>query len=233
VIVKDVGGEGAARPVTEPGDYTDLAWAPTAAIDVLAMAKGPAESRELCVGEIADDKRMEPDCKGKPGLTIGRAIHWSPDGRTLLAFGKNAKKEQQGIVRWRSPTPFSSRREDWGDGKFVSDVSDPAHFVADAAISPDGNTLALIANVGSTFFQLFLTAPNDFRMNADPQPLGVRGCKVVWRSDSKQVAVAEGDATCAQGNGAIRAVPVDDPNAAQQLTQNGSNPAFQPRSLEG
>ena len=64
-----------------------------------------------------------------------------------------------GIVRWtlkHGKPPFSADAGDWNTGKFVSDIDTPGKGVLDAAFSPDGKRLALVSNMGSSAFRLWL-----------------------------------------------------------------------------
>jgi hypothetical protein len=109
----------------------------------------------------------------------------------------------------------------------------PSKYVQDAAISPDGETLALLANFSSDSFVLFLTAPNDFKLNADPQRLGATGCKLAWRSDSRELAVVQADQACIQDTGPITVVPIGGGGRPRQLSPDGDDPSYQPVDLGG
>ena len=89
--------------------YTDPAWAPTPDRDVLALARKTSDTESsLCLGALTP-QRLVVRCKQQPGQLVGRAIHWSRDGRTILAFTQDALG-RQGIMRWRSTQPFSPTR---------------------------------------------------------------------------------------------------------------------------
>lgn len=237
VIVKQIAGGGSARPVTPAGEtYANLSWAPSG--DVIAMTRIEAEpppwlpdlpARSFCLGRLVGN-RLRTSCKDQPDIMPGRAIHWSRDGRTLLAFA-NAPKDKKGVVRWRTTKPFSPNERDWRPGRFVGPPSSGGKYLLDAALSPDGTRLALVANFSSDFFQVYLTAPNDFRMNADPRALNARGCKLAWRSDSRELAVVDGGPDCMQDTGAIATVPVA--GEGHSLTPSGDDPSYQPVDLGG
>ena len=118
-----------------------------------------------------------------------------------------------------------------GKGKLVTDTSQPRKGVIDFAISPDGKRMIAVANFDSDAFQLYLGKPKDVLLS-DAKPLGVQACKGAWRSDGKEVVVVQADQECAQSNGQIVRMPIDNPGAQQTLGFTGDNPAFQPLTLE-
>jgi beta-lactam-binding protein with PASTA domain len=223
-----------AAPVALTSDleqYTDPSWAPTPNVNILAMARAKGQDHDLCLGQITQNG-MTPRCIVDPKINIGRAIHWSPDGKTILAFGvlNNGQLGTFGMVRWRSKKPFSPDPADWGQGKFVTDVSTVNHGVIDAAISPDGKRLALVSNLGQSFFSLFLAKPGDYMM-AKAKPTKVPACKVTWRTDSLELAVVQADDACSQDVGSIARLPVDDPQSQTELAARGDNPSYQPLTI--
>jgi hypothetical protein len=197
------------------------------------------QKNALCLGTLGQSGLSAPQCKPLPGnVLIGHAIHWSFDGKSILAFGQGPPVSPtvpgpQGMVEWKSKKPFSPNIDDWGTGKFVTPTDTPGHAVLDAALSPDGKTLALASNINSDFFQLYLTTPGDFKLqNAKAKP--VRACKVAWRSDSKEIVVIDSGHGC-NGDGDTGALlGVFLPSfKAQALNASGDNPAFQPLTLGG
>jgi hypothetical protein len=212
-------------------EYTDPAWAPTADVNVLAMAGAKGSDHDLCLGQITKDG-MTPRCIVEPKFNIGRAIHWSEDGKTILAFSvlNNGTLGTFGMVRWRSRKPFSPDPADWGHGRFITDVSTVNHGVIDAAVSPDGKHLALVSNLGGSFFQLYLAKPTDFLM-AKAKPTRVAACKVTWRADSLELAVVQADETCQQDVGSIARLPVANPQQQTELAPRGDNPTYQPLTI--
>jgi beta-lactam-binding protein with PASTA domain len=217
----------ALRPGTEK--YGDPSFAPIATRSVLAVSRingdGPTADRDLCVGRVKLDE-YQPQCIVDDSFSIGFA-HWSPDGRTILAFATSAKGF--GIVQYTSKRAFSGRKADWGKGEFVTPRSG-GKGVFDVALSPDGKRLAAIANVDSPTPQLYLTTPDDISLHkAKPLPIGA--CKVVWLDSRILALVKLGD--CTQAIGEIVRVSVDDPTRTTQITAAGDNPTFQPLSAGG
>ena len=76
--------------------------------------------------------------------------------------------------------------------------------VIDWAPSPDGKTVAAVANFDSDAFQLYFAKPKDFLLT-DAKPQGVRACKVAWRSDGQEIVVVQADQFCAEPNGQLAA----------------------------
>ena len=96
---------------------------------------------------------------------------------------------------------FSPNEKDWNKGKFVSDIDTAGKGVLDAAFSPNGKQIALVSNIGSSSYRLWLTdntgAADDFLLE-DAKATPTRACKVIWRSDSQVVIVVQGDAKCGE-----------------------------------
>ena len=91
-----------ARPAAS---LADLAWAPTADRNVIAMAtrdgQGTRRHRPLL---RRDHKRRDrrSTCIDEPDFAVIRAIHWAPDGQSILGVGvKSAGCGEFGIVRWK------------------------------------------------------------------------------------------------------------------------------------
>jgi beta-lactam-binding protein with PASTA domain len=219
--------------LTTPGDeFADLAWAPTADVNVLAMGRVTAEDRDLCLGQITGDG-MTPRCLPEPDIQIGSAIHWAPNGKSILAGGVSNKTAGQfGVVRWKTKKPFSADPADWSKGKFVTDVSKPGEGVKEAALSPDGKRLAMVVKTGDRPFQLVLAEPGDFLLT-NANPTSVRACKVEWRPDGRELVVVQADEVCAEDVGSLVRLPVKSPDDQTQLNAAGDNPTFQPLTLGG
>jgi beta-lactam-binding protein with PASTA domain len=227
-----------AAPLTSQSDFiTNPSWAPTGNANVIAMIGWNQDHSRtaLCLSALTKSG-LAPVCKQVPNLNVGHSIHWSNDGKTLLAFGQTPTTGvKQGIVEWKTKKPFSPDINDWSTGKLVTPADTPGHAVLDAAISPDGKQMALASNINSDFFRLYLTTPGDFKLqNAKPTP--VRACKVAWRSDSKEIVVIDSGHGCnsepLQATGALFGVFLPG-FKAQALNASGDNPAFQPLTLGG
>jgi beta-lactam-binding protein with PASTA domain len=218
-----------AVPLTGDGEeFADLAWAPTADVNVVAMGRVNGNDRDLCLGQITGDG-MTPRCIAEPEYSIGGAIHWAPNGKSILAGATSNKTLGEfGVMRWTSKKPFSPDPADWGKGKIVTDISKPNEGVKEAALSPDGKRLALLSNLGGGPFQLVLAKPRDFAMT-NANPTGVRACKVSWRPDGRQLVVVQADENCAESVGALVRLPVNDPADQEQIGASGDNPVFQPK----
>jgi PASTA domain/WD40-like Beta Propeller Repeat len=227
-----------ASPITSQSDIiTNPSWAPTGNANVIAMIGwNQAHTRTgLCLSALTKSG-LAPVCKQVPNLNVGHSIHWTKDGKTLLAFGQTPTTGvQQGIVEWKTKKPFSPDINDWSTGKLVTPSDTQGHAVIDAAISPNGKQMAVASNINSDFFRLYLTTPGDFKLaNAKQTP--VRACKVAWRSDSKEIVVIDSGHGCnsdpTQETGALFGVFL--PNFTEKaLNASGDNPAFQPLTLGG
>ena len=169
-VVKENSGVVPLRPANE--QYGDLAWAPTVDRNVIAMRSDPSgtDDNDLCLAEVRSDATAV-SCKTEPSFSVIRAIHWAPDGKTLIGTGPSSSRGSGtfGIVRWTlkdGKKAFSPNEKDWNKGKFVSDIDTAGKGVLDAAFSPNGKQIALVSNIGSSSFRLWLTdntgAANDF-----------------------------------------------------------------------
>jgi dipeptidyl aminopeptidase/acylaminoacyl peptidase len=134
-------------------------------------------------------------------------------------------------VQWKTKKPFSSDPDDYSKGEIRTDTSKPGQGVLDAAISPDGKTMAVV-NVGANGRpELLLVKRGDFLLS-DPEELKVRACKVIWRPDGQEVVVVQSDNCIDAATGDLLRVPIDDPSKQVQLKLGGDNPVFQPLSVE-
>jgi beta-lactam-binding protein with PASTA domain len=210
-------------------EFTDLAWAPTVDRNVLAMLRKKGNDQDLCFGAISGDG-MKTECLSNPSVNLIKTVRWSPDGKSVFALGVK-KLGTFGIVRYTTKKPFSPDAKDWGKGKFITDIETPQKGVIDFAISPDGKRMAAVANFEGDVFQLFLGKPKDVALT-DAKAVGVRACKVAWRSDNKELVVVQADEVCSEPNGQLVRMPVDNPREQQQLGLSGDNPVFQPLALE-
>jgi Tol biopolymer transport system component len=232
VLVKDLTKEDAtALPLTPAEDiYSDLAWAPTADVNLIAMARVKGDDRDLCIGQLTREG-LTPRCIPEPKFTVGKSIHWAPDGKSIIGFGvRTGKPDEFGIFRWRSKKAFSPDAGDWGKGKLETDVSKGNEGVLDAAWSPDGTRLALISNQGGGPFQLYLAKKDDFLLT-NAKETALRACKVAWRSDGRELIIVQADAFCQEDVGTLARLSVKDTKQQTELGFKGDNPVSQPLTL--
>jgi len=237
IMLKDITKDNAdAVPLTPAGsDDSNLAWAPIADTNVIAFTRATAQDADLCLGKITRDG-MDANCIIEPKVTPNRVVHWAPDGKSILAFAGKNDQSAAGIMRWRlkqGKDPFSSNPSDWSKGRFVSDIERPNKIMIDATISPDGKQIAMISNLGSSRFQLFLGDVKDGFDIEKAKKTNVRACKVVWRSDGRELLVIQSDAICNEKVGALVRVGVTDLRVGEQLNASGDDPVYQPLTLEG
>jgi beta-lactam-binding protein with PASTA domain len=217
----------ALRPKDE--HYADLAFAPTSDKLVLAAARIKGDNREdtdLCIGAVSIDS-YTPRCLEDDRFAVGTP-HWSPSGQTILVSAVSDKGN--GIVRYHSDVPFSTKKSDWGRGVVVTPRS-PAGGVIEEAVSPDGKRLAAIANIDSAAPVVYLTTPDDLKLEKATK-LEIQACKVAW-IDSRWLAAVKLGADCGQDTGEIVRLSVDTPAEATTITADGDNPTFQPLTAGG
>ncbi len=192
------------------------------------MSRVKGDDRDLCIGQLTGDG-LTPRCIAEPKFNVGRAIHWAPDGKTIIGFGTRSL-EEFGMFRWRSKKAFSPDPKDWGKGRLVTDVSKANEGVIDAAFSPDGTRLALVSNQGGGPFQLYLAEKDDFLL-ASAKPTSLRACKLAWRGDGEQLVVVQADESCQEKVGSLVRLPIKNVTDQQQVGFKGDNPVFQPLTL--
>jgi Tol biopolymer transport system component len=213
------------RPLTPAGArYENLAWSPRG--DVLAADRVDGEDSDLCL-MAATGGPVRPRCKREPSFQLALAIHWAPDGRSIIAPGRTTLGQSSGIIEWTTDTPFSADPAKWSAGRFVTDIGRPGKGVIDAAISPDGKRLALVTNFGSGGYQLWLTAAGDYSLSAGERT-GVSACKVAWREDSRELLVTQADRLCQELRGSLVRVARDEPAHQIQVAVNANDPSYEP-----
>jgi beta-lactam-binding protein with PASTA domain len=223
-----------AVPITAPDEvFSDLAWAPTVDLNLLAMFRDKSKAKDhsdqdLCLLQIS--KNQGPaQCLPDPNVNLVKTVRWAPDGKSIYALGAKSGN-LFGIVRYTSKKAFSPDAKDWGKGKFVTDISNPGKGVIDFSISPDGKQMAAVANFDTDAFQLYLGKPKDVLLT-EAKAQNVRACKVAWRSDGVELVVVQADELCQEANGQLARMPVGQPTKQQSLGFSGDNPVFQPLSL--
>ena len=217
---------GQSVAVSERRDvFRDLAWAPTTDRDVLAMVRVEAGATTLCLGRLKG-RRLAPRCLPETGLELGSIVHWTPEGRSLLVFGQRLDGTGGGIVQYTTRRPFSSDPDDWSGGDIVTDDRRPERMAIDATVSPDGQSMIVVANLLAPFYELFVTQPGDFALD-EAERLGVRGCKVAWQADAKAAVAVNG--TCGTDAAAeLVRFSLNDPSQRRALALYGDNPAYRP-----
>jgi hypothetical protein len=124
------------------------------------------------------------------------------------------------LVRWKSGSAFSTDPADWSKGEVVNDSA------REAALSPDGKQLAVIARRGSGPYELYLTKPGNVALD-NAKSTSVPACKLAWQPDSRALVLMQADAQCnTEAVGTLVRSPVDDPTRLDQLKANGDNPTF-------
>jgi beta-lactam-binding protein with PASTA domain len=224
-----------AQPFALTGASTDArdpAFAPTSRANILAFIERGAGGAKLCFATIGPNT-LNPNCTSHPGFDLGRQVAWSPDGSAILVFGSRVGHPKTfGLIEFVSNVPFSTRASDWGRGQLVTDASHAGEGVIGGQFSPDGKRLALISNLGTRSFHLFLAPRTDFTL-ARAKALPVRACEVSWRSDGHLLAVMEADPACQQPIGDIVAIDPRGPSRQTVLATNAAHPAWQPVPTRG
>ena len=78
VMLKDITKKNSApAPITPEGErYFDLAWAPTADVNLIAMRDDPEDrNSDLCMANVQGNE-APITCKKEPSFKVIRALHW-------------------------------------------------------------------------------------------------------------------------------------------------------------
>jgi beta-lactam-binding protein with PASTA domain len=241
MMLKDISKKNSSPvPAAKSGLFSNLAWAPTADVNIIAASSQPPDDNpdsDLCLANIQGEN-TEVSCLAEPSFAVIRSLHWAKNGRSILGVGVKLGGEDArfGIVRWRvkSDKPaFSPNTDDWTKGRFLTDTDTPGKGVLDAEVSPDGKRLALVSNQGTNAYQLWLADdPEDFALSSAKRT-PVRACKVSWRGDSKELLIVQGAADCGERTAVVQRVDVNDLRNPKELNVSGNDPSFQPLNIGG
>jgi hypothetical protein len=205
--------------------YTNVTFAPDTHRKVLALVRQTENIGTLCLGHIGDD-RLFASCLGFDGWSLGRSVSWAPNGRTILVFGTDPQDRSRfGIVRFSSKKAFSTNPTDWKSA-MATNVTLPGSGVIAASFSPDGKQVAVVSNLGSSFFRVARVLPHDL----DPTfgiSVPVRACAVTWVPDQSALIIVQSDSTCSNPVGQIVRVSAANPRQTMTVAGSGTDPVFQ------
>src|SRR5205807_984682 len=154
------------------------------------------------------------------------------DGTAILVFAqKTGNRGQFGLIEFNSNVPFSTHAADWGQGQVVTPII-PGEGVISGQFSPDGKQVALVSDIGTRHFSVYLVKPNDLGLS-HASTTTISACQVAWRPDGKVLAVMQADSVCAQNLGNIATVALSNTNTVTTVATQAENPAWQPVSTGG
>jgi beta-lactam-binding protein with PASTA domain len=234
IMLADVTKPDVEPTALTPADesYWDPSFAPTPGKGVLALVKqtSPTDgnARVLCFAAITDEG-TKPSCRKDEGIAMSD-VKWAPDGRTILVPAVK-KTGELGLAQYtlrEGADPFSPLPTDWKGGTIKTPTNTTANTgVRDGAFSPDGKKLALVSNVNTDQYRLFITTPDDLSLK-QAEALPVQACKVAWRQDGKELLVTQSGADCSQGTGQLLRVGALGNHASSPLSAAGDNASYQP-----
>ena len=210
-------------------DVEDLnpSFAPTTKALIVAFIERRARGAQLCFASIGRFA-LNSDCTSAPGWDLGGEVDWSPDGSTILVLGSRNHGANFGLLAFTSNVPFSTHAADWGRGSLQTNASVAGQGVFAGAFSPDGKRMALVSNIGSSDFHLYIVPAGVF-MPMAAQQLPVRACEVSWRSDGQELAVMQPDGLCGPtATGTVVGIDLSNPRTPTTLATRAAHPQWQP-----
>ena len=218
------------HPLTPPTPgVEDLnpAFAPTTKALIVAFIQRSAAGARLCFATIGPFA-LNADCTAAAGWDLGGEVDWSPDGSTILVLGTRNRGANFGLIAFTSNVPFSTHAADWGHGTLQTNASVPGQGVFAGEFSPDGKRTALVSNIGSSDFHLYIVPAGTFSPSP-AQQLPVRACQVSWRSDGQELAVMQPDGLCSPtATGTVVGVDLSNPRTPTTLATQAAHPQWQP-----
>jgi beta-lactam-binding protein with PASTA domain len=240
-IVDTARGATSAHELTAGPDDRRPAFSPDG--KVIAFIRRTTSSTgavdgDLCFVRTPSTSRQS-SCIVDPKYNVDRPT-WSPDGRAILVVVVDpVNANQTELGEYTTARPFSTSPRDWVWQGLITDKmhgTRPGEGVLFAAFSPDGKTVAIVANWGGSdlaLFRIFIATWSGGQLGT---PKGVtpaiRACEVAWRSDSGELAITAAD-NCSTGNGSLERVSLTDPGTVTVLRASGAqNPVWQPITLQ-
>jgi WD40 repeat protein len=230
-LVLDQPGTGSApfaeTPPTPGVEDLNPAFAPTTKALIVAFVQRSAAGAKLCFATIGPFA-LNADCTAAPGWDLGGQVAWSPDGSTILVLGTRNHGMNFGLLAFTSNVPFSTHASDWGHGTLQTNASVAGQGVFAGAFSPDGKRMALVSNLGSSDFHLYVVPAGTFSPTP-AQMLPVRACQVAWRSDGQELAVMQPDGLCSPtATGTVVGIDLANPRTPTTLATQAAHPQWQP-----
>ena len=217
----------ALTPPTPGVEDLNPAFAPTTKALIVAFVRRSPGGARLCFATIGRFA-LNADCTAAPGWDLGGEVDWSPDGSTILVLGTRNHGANFGLLAFTSNVPFSTHAADWGHGTLQTNASVPGQGVFAGEFSPDGKRMALVSNIGSSDFHLYIVPAGTFSPTP-AQQLPVRACQVSWRSDGQELAVMQPDGLCSPtATGTVVGVDLSNPRTPTTLATQAAHPQWQP-----
>jgi beta-lactam-binding protein with PASTA domain len=202
-------------------------FAPTNSAHIIAFIQRSSSGAKLCFATIGKFA-LNSSCTSAPGWDLGGQVAWAPGGQTILVLGTKNNGANFGLLAFNSNVAFSTQGSNWGQGTLQTNDSVSGQGVFAGAFSPNGKKMALVSNIGTGTFNLYIVPTNDFTPNTS-QELPGSACQVAWRSDSQELAVMQPSGLCSPtALGTIVALNLANPRSPTILTNQGAHPAWQP-----
>lgn len=231
LVLEQPNARGAApfslTPPTTGVEDLNPSFAPTMRALIIAFIERRASGARLCFATIGRFA-LGADCTTAPGWDLGGEVDWSPDGSTILVLGSRNHGANFGLLAFTSNVPLSTHAADWGHGSLQTNASTAGQGVFAGAFSPDGKRMALVSNIGSSDFHLYIVPAGVFTPTP-AQQLPVRACQVSWRSDGQELAVMQPDGLCGPAaTGTVVGIDLSNPRTPTTLATRAAHPQWQP-----
>ena len=250
VMLKDLTKKNSAAVELTPAgrEFADLAWAPTADRNVLAMdevirdAEGNMTDTDLCFGADQGHRDRRSTASRSRTSRSSRHLHWAADGRSILGVGVKNNRPGHGIfgiVRWKVKTgkpAFSADTADWSKGKFLTDIDNPGQGrdrrrglaqrqAARARVEPRARRSSGCG---------WPTIRRTSRSPARSRPPCARA-RSRWRGDSKELLVVSARRELPARTSAVRRARHRPTSVRdrKELNPSGDDPSYQPLTIGG
>ena len=175
IYVKLIGAGGPLRLTSGPAREYCPAWSPDGRY-IAFVRDGPSGDRAAyyLIPALGGSERKIGEAYGQRGT--GRCIDWSLDGKYLIVADRMAPEDSRSGILLLSVE----------DGQRKALVSQPAPYVGNPMLSPDGNTVAYVQGAGflaGDIYVVSVSGGQPRRLTTDGRFLG----GLAWTADGKEI----------------------------------------------
>src|SRR3989449_4751996 len=175
IYVKLIGAGGPLRLTSNPAEEYCPAWSPDGRY-IAFLRNGPSGDRAAyyLIPALGGAERKIGEAYGQRGP--GRCIDWSLDGKALIVADRIAPEDSRSGILLLSVE----------DGQRKALVSQPAPYVGNPILSPDGNMVAYVQGAGFLAGDIYVvpvSGGQPRRLTSDGRFLG----GLAWTADGKEI----------------------------------------------